>query len=541
MTPGRSPTRNSTDELKRLEAELKWRNRIRAEKELARLQTEKDRRAAEKGRDRLSAFLRAAWHVVEPGRPLNWGWHLDAICEHLEAVAAAQITNLLITIPPGTTKSRTVAVFWPAWVWLRWPESRWLFISNDDGLASRDSMACRRLIESDWFALHYPERPEITTDQNTKTWYENVRAGHRQSMGIRANVTGKKGDVIVVDDANDAEKVESAAERLTINRRWDTAIYDRVIDFKKGRRVVVGQRTHKQDLIGHIIEAGGFEELRIPEEFEPAKRCTTSIGYSDPRTVEGELLRPDQFGPEQVEQAKKRLQSIGYRAKHQQEPMDKEGYRFKRAWLDARRWRYDGDFIVLDDGKGGVQRFLPERQSRWGTADGAASENTAADYTAISAWVTSPRNDLVWVGCRREQLEIPDQPDVLAQEYRKHHMQWVGVESVLANTALFQFAKRTTMVVRKLDPKRQDKLTRATPAIVFAESGRLWLPDRETARRINFPLDAVIAELTAFTGDEDRDEHDDIVDNLSYAVRCQQMGGTGSGGAPGIHKPSGRA
>src|SRR5947208_16586696 len=75
---------------------------------------------AEKGRRRLSDFVRAAWPVVEPGRPLVWGWHLDAVCEHLEAVTAGHLRNLLITIPPGCTKSRTVGVFWPAWTWLRW-------------------------------------------------------------------------------------------------------------------------------------------------------------------------------------------------------------------------------------------------------------------------------------------------------------------------------------------------------------------------------------------------------------------------------------
>src|SRR5215212_609547 len=153
---------------------------------------------AEKGRRRLADFVKFTWDVVEPGRPLAWGWHLDAMCEHLEAVTAGQITNLLITIPPGCTKSRTVGVFWPAWTWLRWPEARWLFFSNADDLATRESLACRRLIEGDWFRAAYPDAPRITTDQNTKTWYENDRAGHRQSMSILASVTGKKGDLICV-------------------------------------------------------------------------------------------------------------------------------------------------------------------------------------------------------------------------------------------------------------------------------------------------------------------------------------------------------
>jgi phage terminase large subunit-like protein len=204
--------------------------------------------------------------------------------------------------------------------------------------------------------------------------------------------------------------------------------------------------------------------------------------------------------------------------------------------------RYDGDYIVLDDdGKvNNSERFVSSQRTIFGIADGAASAKTSADFTSISAMLVSPRNDLVWMGCRREQIEIPDQPNVLEEEYHKHRMAWVGVEAVLSNVALYQHAKRTKMVVRKLDPEGKDKLARATPAIVFVESGRLWLPEPALATRIGFPLDAVLAELTAFTGDDKADEHDDIVDNLSYAVKCQQQGMGGSGGrGPGVWHPKG--
>src|SRR5262249_4522806 len=156
--------------------------------------------------------------------------------------------------------------------------------------------------------------------------------------------------------------------------------------------------------------------------------------------------------------------------KHQQDPQSAEGYRFKRAWFARRRWRYDGDFMILDDGEGSVQKFRPERQTCFGTADGASSEKTSADYTAIRSCVVSPRNDLVWATCRREQVEIPEQPAILQEEYKARRMDWVGVEAVLSNVALYQHARRTTMVVRKLDPGGKDKLARATPAIVFCES-----------------------------------------------------------------------
>ena len=53
----------------------------------------------------LSGFVREAWHVVEPSVDYVHGWHIDAICRHLEAVTSGDITRLLINVPPGTMKS----------------------------------------------------------------------------------------------------------------------------------------------------------------------------------------------------------------------------------------------------------------------------------------------------------------------------------------------------------------------------------------------------------------------------------------------------
>src|ERR1700761_4634042 len=52
----------------------------------------------------LAEFVRHFWHVVEHATPLRWGWTIDAICEHLEAVTYGDLTRLLINVPPGSMK-----------------------------------------------------------------------------------------------------------------------------------------------------------------------------------------------------------------------------------------------------------------------------------------------------------------------------------------------------------------------------------------------------------------------------------------------------
>ena len=300
-----------------------------------------------------------------------------------------------------------------------------------------------------------------------------------------------------------------------INSRWDNAIFDRVIDFKTGRRVVIGQRTHKDDLIGHIKAAGGFDELCIPEEFEPARRSFTPIGWTDWRTQEGEMLRPGQFGAEQVAQAKRRLGSIGYRAKHQQDPQSLEGYLFKADWL--RPWVRDPqspDLIVLLDDRGPYS-FNLAAATRFATCDPASSAKTSADFTVVSVWCATPRGDLVWLACYREQVEIPDQPKVLQKVHDAHKPKAIGIEAVASNRSMFQFAQRLGLTAIPMTPKGLDKLSHAQGGLIHAEQAQLWLPGPGVVPA--FPLDEVRAELLQFTGTPE-DERDDIVDTLSYAV-----------------------
>lgn len=474
--------------------------------------------------------------MVEPSTPLQWGWHLDAMCEHLEAVTRHQIRNLVITVPPGCTKSILVAVMWPAWVWAIDPSVRWLFASNEGDLATRDSLACRYVLTSDWYRENFPF-VRLVGDQNVKTWYQTSRRGHRQAVTVASKVTGKKGDVLVVDDPNDAQKVESEADRKAVVSWWKDAFFDRVNDFRTGRRVVIGQRTHVGDLIGFIKASGGFEELCIPEEFEPNRRTVTSLGWTDPRQAEGELLRPDRFGPEQVAEAKKRLGTIGYRGKHQQEPLTLEGYRFKAAWFE-RRWRRDPDspdHIILEDDRG-PYRFHLTRADRFATADPAASAKTSADYTVISVWTGTPRGDLIWLDCAFGQLEIPDQPKLLEEVWQKHRYKSIGIEAVAANRAMFQIAQRMQLNALPLDPKGLDKLSHAQGALVLAEGGGVWLPAADAAP--GFPLDQVLTQLLQFTGTPE-DDHDDIVDTLSYAADLRKRVVSLPGAAPGVYSSGG--
>jgi phage terminase large subunit-like protein len=473
----------------------------------------------------LAAFVRGAWHIIEPGRPLKWNWHLTAICKVLEAMLRGELRDLLITIPPGTTKSRIIAVFFPAWVWINHPDKRFLFVSNSDENATRDSMACRRIIESDWYRDTFKPTWALQEDQNQKTWYETTRGGHRNCMGIHSSITGKKGDFVIVDDANDAETVNSEAERKRVNSKFDNAISDRVNDFQTGCRIIVGQRTHANDLIGHVKAKYGFQEMYIPEEFQPARRgrvvgLNGNVIWEDRRKRPSELLRPTQFDRAMVNDYK-RTRLTQFKIKHNGDPRNEDGTRFKPANFGY--WRRDGEFYVMPaiivDGqiRRTERRFLPVQiLHKFGIADGAASAKRSADYTVMSSFLVSPWFDLLWIGCKRFQAEIPEQPAILVSESKRHGLEFVGIETTASNVALYQYSSREEINVKRFTTRQRDKLARAVPAIMFTEAYRLYLPDAGEVH--DFPVDDVVNELKYFTGNEKEDAHDDIVDTLSYGV-----------------------
>src|SRR5258708_6326097 len=123
---------------------------------------------------RLPEFVRQAWHVLEPQTVFVEGFHIDAICEHLEAISRGEIRNLIINVPPRHMKSLLVSVLWPAWEWIRNPERRWLFSSYAASLSIRDSIKCRTLIESPWYQRFWGDRYALSSDQNTKTRFDNA-------------------------------------------------------------------------------------------------------------------------------------------------------------------------------------------------------------------------------------------------------------------------------------------------------------------------------------------------------------------------------
>src|SRR6056297_3425208 len=160
---------------------------------------------AELCRRSFPEFMRRAWHILEPSRPLIWGWPLDALTEHLTAVHNGEITRFIATIPPGSTKSLTTRVFSPVWGWLQNPHSRYIGASYAHHLSTRDNRRAQQLIMSDWFRQRFPEL-KIDPRRQAVENFGNNQTGWMLATSVEGIGTGERGDQFVIDDPLSADR-----------------------------------------------------------------------------------------------------------------------------------------------------------------------------------------------------------------------------------------------------------------------------------------------------------------------------------------------
>ena len=171
---------------------------------------ERARRAASAS---LYEFVQQAWPVMEPGVPFVPSWHIEVICEHLEAISSGDITRLLINIPPRHSKSTIVSVAWPMWEWITAPQEKFLAASYSGALSIRDNLKARRLIESNWYRDNWGHLFQLSGDQNAKQRFENDKTGYRLATSVGGTATGEGGSRLILDDPHGAQDAQSDAMR----------------------------------------------------------------------------------------------------------------------------------------------------------------------------------------------------------------------------------------------------------------------------------------------------------------------------------------
>ncbi len=315
--------------LDRVRAELAARRR-----EAERATLEADAEAVRERCKTLYGFVREAWRVLEPNEPFVDGWHIEAICLHLEAVSYGQIQNLLINVPPGSMKSLLVSVMWPAWEWGPFgrPDLTYMSGSYEQTLAWRDNGRMKRLVESEWYQHHWP----LPLTKRGEKLFANAQGGERRARAFNS-MTGGRAKRVIIDDPHSTTTAESDETRAQTIKTFREALPDRVSNPETDPIVIIMQRLHSKDVSGTILELGlDYVHLRIPMEYEADNPCRTVIGWKDPRKRDGELMCPARWSKKVIAKLKHAKGSYAWSGQYQQRPVPREGGLFKREYFAGR-------------------------------------------------------------------------------------------------------------------------------------------------------------------------------------------------------------
>ena len=483
----------------------------------------------------LAEFVKAAWHIIEPGQPYVHGWHIDYICAHLEAITDGVLNDdgtfynrLLVNIPPGTMKSLLIGVFWPAWEWgpRNMPHMRYVCASHSLDLAIRDSLRMRRLVTDEWYQNHWGDRVKITGDQNAKAKFETTATGFRQACAF-TGITGYRGDRVIVDDPHSVDDANSDAKRETVTSLFKEAVTSRLNNPDRSAIVVVMQRLHEADVSGVILDNDmGYDHIMLPMRFDSSRACVTRLGYADPREFDGELLFIDRFPEHVVDRDEAAMGPYATAGQYAQSPEPRGGGIVKDSWWKL--WdkpEYPGiEYIVasLDTAYTTKSENDLSALTIWGvfSASGEQASTRMVDrYGRTIESATSHQSEALGATAKvmmmyawQGKLEIGDLVVKVEEICTRMKVDLLLIENKAAGHSVAQEIRRVFnsagFAVQMYDPKTLDKVARLYSIQHIFSEGMVYAPNKDWA-------EMVIRQTSSFP----RGAHDDLVDTVSMGLK----------------------
>jgi predicted phage terminase large subunit-like protein len=294
----------------------------------------------------LYHFLQYFWPLVSPHN-FQPNWHIEFLCSELEKLAE-RVANrqpreydLIINVPPGSTKSATCSHIFPAWCWTKWHWMKFITASYSSALALESADYCRDIIRSTNFQQIYPDI-EIKEDKDTKSNFRIVKkqvqakrgqsvllGGGRYSTSVGGTLMGFHGDIIIVDDPLNPQQSVSEIELATANRWMEQTLPTRKTNKSVTPTVLIMQRLHQDDPSGHILtkQKENIRHICLPGE------CRTYKNKVSPpeliKFYKDDLLDPIRLSWTVLSDLEKDLGQYGYAGQIGQDPTPPGGGMFK--------------------------------------------------------------------------------------------------------------------------------------------------------------------------------------------------------------------
>lgn len=411
---------------------------------------------AELCRRKLSFFVKEFWHIVV-AEELIWEPHMDAVCDEIQQVYERVIKrepslyDLIINIPPGTSKSTLVTIMAPAWSWTRDPSLRHISGSYSDSLATEHAVKSRDIVESDLYKLYFPE-VLIKPDKGRKTNYETIQLGQRYATSVGGTITGIHGHILTIDDPINPKQAASPVFCQTANNWIDKTLSMRKVNKEVSAIILLMQRLSTNDPTGYLLEKKNKNIKHV---------CLPAILSDDVKPIElkriyqNGLLSPIRLSAKAIEDARADLLEDGFAGQMQQRPVKEGGL----IWTKCFREIDDNIFPRTSD--------MKNLGNDWDLA------YTSDDMNAASAYVSSGKIDgnIFIFDIDFRYLEFPELVEWMATKKHMHFIEDKG-----PGKSAKQTLSRNGIVAMEVKvPGGADKISRAKQASAFAKSGIVFI------------------------------------------------------------------
>ena len=442
----------------------------------------------------LYSFIRASFPIVSGGGEFLPNWHVEAMAYALTEVLGGRMRRLIITVPPRSLKSICASVALPAFALGHDPRRRIICVSYSEQLARKHANDCRALMRSDLYRAVFPAT-RISPAKDTETEVMTTARGSRLATSVGGTLTGRGGNLLIIDDPLKPQDAHSESARDSLKQWYANTLLSRLDNKVDGSIVIVMQRLHPDDLVGHLLEQSGWIHLNLPAIAEEHTMVPLGPGRHYLRRI-GDLLHPQRESQKALDELKASMGSMEFSAQYQQSPVPLGGNLIKWSWFKSYRdapAAQHGDKLIIS----------------WDTA---LSSSQLADYSACVVLLV--RGESIFVlDVMRARLEYPDLKKIILQHYNRWRLSACSscgllIEKKGSGLSLIQDLRRDNIHVIGINPDG-DKIMRMAAQSASIEAGAVHLP-------IHAPwLDEFKKEILAFPASR----HDDQVDALSQALQ----------------------
>jgi hypothetical protein len=463
----------------------------------------------EKSERSLYQFFINFWNTFDP-QPLVNNWHIECLCEHIQAALNRNIRRLIINIPPRSSKSTTASITAPVWWWINHPQEKFWLASHSERLFMQNIIYGRRILEHPLYKDRWCDpknedyfRYSLATDSNTKKRIDNDMNGYILGCSPTSKVLGTGYTVAILDDILDSEESNNPNMIKGVNDWFTQTFLNRSNDVNNDVIILVMQRLAENDITGYIMETYGDQGwflLSLPAKYIPEKTFVSPIKFNDIRKVRNELLDPHRL-PDSFLSAQAKNPII-YNTRYQQDPTATgDGNLIKEEWLietDARPINYSTMMTVWDL---------------------SFNESPTSSYTV--GLVLCKMDDKYYiVDMYRNKCSIPEQLDAIRKLKKKYPKSRIGIEAKANGHAAMSLLEREINNIYAFDPRKfgGSKEQRLGSILTYFRDKKIVIYNPfQTDLKLETTYDpaAIKAELKSFP----IGSHDDIVDCIAYGVQ----------------------